>query len=286
MPAKPTANDYRYNYIIQNPTRIRILYLFTLISWGFAVIGLFKFFDLSIFTGFFCSLSSYPLSIPRTVSYFVNVFYPGFDLQEHEKKKKEFWANNHPTVDVFLPIAGEDIKILRQTWKAVAKLDYDNYQVYVLEDKVDLKARKLAAELGFNYLSRPNKGEYKKAGNLKYGYENSNGEFVVILDADFVPHKSFIKESIPYFNNPSIGIVQTPQYFETNDEIHDRLRHRVRRGQRRGGLLPYRAALAGLLRRRYLRRNQLHLPPQSRLRRPRPAPRRTLRGCRLGPDSP
>ena len=222
MPTKTTSNDYRYNYIIDNPARIRVLYLITLVSWGFAMVGLAKFFNLSIFYWIFLLPIFLPSLYSRTISYFTNVFYPGFNLQEHEKKKQEFWAKNHPTVDVFLPIAGEDIKILRQTWKAVAKLDYDNYQVYVLEDKVDLKARKLAAELGFNYLSRPNKGEYKKAGNLKYGYENSNGEFVVILDADFVPHKSFIKEAIPFFNNPSIGIVQTPQYFETSDEIHDR----------------------------------------------------------------
>ena len=222
MPAKTNANDYRYNYIINNPARIRVLYLITLISWGFAMVGLGKFFDLSIWYWFILLPIFLPSLYSRTVSYFVNVFYPGFNLQEHEKKKTEFWANNHPTVDVFLPIAGEDVEILKQTWQAVAKLDYDNYQVYVLEDKVDLKARKLASEIGFNYLSRPNKGEYKKAGNLKYGYENSNGEFVVILDADFVPHKSFIKEALPYFNNPSIGIVQTPQYFETSDEIHQR----------------------------------------------------------------
>lgn len=214
--------DYRYNYIIPSAASVRVMYFVALISYAFAVAGLIQFFNLSIWYWALIAPLFIPSVISKSMMYFVNIFYQGFDLKDHEKLKKKFWSENHPAVDVFLPIAGEDISILQKTWKAVSKLNYDNYKVYVLEDKVDLKARKLAKDLGFNYLSRPNKGEYKKAGNLKYGYENSNGEFVVILDADFVPHPDFIKEAVPYFSNDTIGVVQTPQYFDTDDTVHKR----------------------------------------------------------------
>ena len=62
----------------------------------------------------------------------------------------------------------------------------------------------------------------KKAGNIKYGYERSTGKFIVIFDADFAPHKDFIKELLPYMNNPEVGIVQSPQYFQTDRVVHKR----------------------------------------------------------------
>lgn len=71
----------------------------------------------------------------------------------------------------------------------------------------------MAKDFGFNYLVRPNRGEHKKAGNLRYGYANSTGEHVLILDADFIPHKDIIHEALPYMDNPKIAIVQTPQFF-------------------------------------------------------------------------
>jgi cellulose synthase (UDP-forming) len=214
--------DYRYNYIVKNPTKLRVVYFFTFIAWIFSLIGLIKFFDLSPWYWIFFAPFFLPQVISRTVTYLTSSFFPGFVLKDHEKLKSKYWSVNHPTVDVFLPIAGESVEMLQETWESVAKLNYDKYKVYVLEDKVDLKARKLAKELGFKYLSRPNKGEDKKAGNLRYGFQNSKGEFVLILDADFVPHPEIINESLPYFTNEQIGIVQSPQYFETNNTVHKR----------------------------------------------------------------
>ncbi len=54
-----------------------------------------------------------------------------------------------------------------------------------------IELENLAKEYGFKYLSRPNKGEMKKAGNLKYGFERSEGEYIVVFDADFAPLQNF-----------------------------------------------------------------------------------------------
>lgn len=222
MSTKSSSQKFRYDYVTKNPMAYRILYFVTFIAWILSAIGLLKFFDLSLWYWIFMAPLFVPVLYSRSLTYFINIFYPGFSLEDHEAKKEKFWKDNNPSVDIFLPIAGEPVSLVRETWEAVAKLNYDNYKVYVLEDKVDLNARKLAKDLGFNYLSRPNKGYLKKAGNMEYGYDNSDGEFIVVLDADFVPDLDFIQETIPYFENKHIGLLQTPQYFETSDRIHKR----------------------------------------------------------------
>ena len=63
----------------------------------------------------------------------------------------------------------------------------------------------------------------KKAGNLRYAFERTRGEFFVILDADFAPRPDFLAETLPYFDDPDIGIVQTPHAFYNSDPMQTNL---------------------------------------------------------------
>ncbi|MFH1193909.1 MAG: cellulose synthase catalytic subunit [bacterium] len=121
-----------------------------------------------------------------------------------------------------MPICGEDIIILRKTFLAVSKINYENKKVYVLDDSGNEEHKLLTEKLGFKYLSRENKGYMKKAGNLKYGYENSTGSFIIVFDADFAPHPDFITELLPYMSDPRVAIVQSPQYFQVDKNVHKR----------------------------------------------------------------
>lgn len=58
----------------------------------------------------------------------------------------------------------------------------------------------------------------KKAGNLRYAFARTSGEAIIILDADFCPRTDFIRETVPYLLDPSIGILQTPQFFRYREE--------------------------------------------------------------------
>lgn len=58
----------------------------------------------------------------------------------------------------------------------------------------------------------------KKAGNLRYAFARTSGDFIVILDADFCPRPDFLWETLPYMLDPSIAIVQTPQFFRYRRE--------------------------------------------------------------------
>ncbi len=145
----------------------------------------------------------------------VNLPTRGFDVQEHERLVQSWRPRRYPSVDVFLPVSGEDQEIIANTWNHVAALSYPGrITVYCLDDGADPALERMAARLGFVYLSRPNRGQLKKAGNLKFGFDNSAGDFIVIFDADFCPRSDLLTELMPYFDaDAGLGIVQSPQHF-------------------------------------------------------------------------
>ncbi len=152
------------------------------------------------------------------VSFIINLFSSDFDLKNHKQLVEKYKDNLDMRVDIFLPTAGEDIEVLRNTWNGVMELK-NNYQgalsVYCLDDSSRKEVRDLASLYNFIYVVRPKRGWFKKSGNLRYGYKISNGEFIAIFDADFRPRKDFLDELLPYFlEYKDTGLVQSPQYFD------------------------------------------------------------------------
>ncbi len=150
----------------------------------------------------------------------VNFTGPGFDLAAHQARIRAWFPLWYPSVDIYLPICGEPIQVLQNTWQAVSELIacYRGVgRAYVLDDGDDPAAAAAAAGFGFSYWVRPNRGEFKKSGNLRYAFSRTKGEFLVILDADFAPRRDFLAETLPYMSDPAIGIVQTPQFFRGSD---------------------------------------------------------------------
>jgi cellulose synthase (UDP-forming) len=138
---------------------------------------------------------------------------------QHDSRVALYRPAIHPSVDVFLPSAGEPLNILENTYQHVGKLDWPGrLTVYVLDDSGRDAVAELATRYGFVYASRPNRGALKKAGNLKYGFEISNGELIHVFDADFAPRPDMTRELAPYFDDQKIGIVQSPQFFDVQQE--------------------------------------------------------------------
>ena len=152
----------------------------------------------------------------QAISLPVNFAGGGFDLAAHQARIRAWNPPTHPTVDIFLPVCGEPIEVLRNTWTAVSSLisSYPGVvQPYVLDDGASDEARSVAASFGFCYIRRPDLPAYKKAGNLRYAFSRTIGEYIAIFDADFAPRTDFLAETLPYLDDPSVAIVQTPQFF-------------------------------------------------------------------------
>jgi cellulose synthase (UDP-forming) len=146
----------------------------------------------------------------------------GFDFDAHKRLVASWKPARYPSVDVFLPVCGEPIDVLRNTWHYVAVMGR-HYQgtvtAYVLDDSHSPELKAMAREFGFVYATRPNRGWFKKSGNLWFGYQVSYGEFIMLLDADFAPRHDFLDETVPYMDSrPELGILQTPQFFHVTDD--------------------------------------------------------------------
>ena len=145
-----------------------------------------------------------------------------FDVDEHKRLVANWQPERYPSVDVFLPVCGEPLPILRNTWIRVARL-ISHYQgtaiAYVLDDSASPEIKAMAREFGFVYATRPNRGWYKKSGNLLFGFQISEGDYILLLDADFAPRHDLLDETLPYMAaDPDVGIVQTPQFFHVVNE--------------------------------------------------------------------
>ena len=146
----------------------------------------------------------------------VNFSGRGFDLAAHQARIQAWNPPAFPDVDIYLPICGEPIEMLRNTWTAVCGLlaaYQGRIQAYVLDDGPSDEARELAASLGLQYIRRPGQRIHKKSGNLRYAFARTSSEYIVIFDADFAPRPDFLSETLPYMDDPSLAIVQTPQFF-------------------------------------------------------------------------
>ena len=121
-----------------------------------------------------------------------------------------------PRVTVQLPIFNERYVIERLV-EAISRFDYPRelLDVQVLDDSTDETqqvaracAERFAAQgLPITYIHRTNRYGFK-AGALEHGLKMARGEFVAIFDADFLPSPDFLRQSIPYFQDPKIGMVQ------------------------------------------------------------------------------
>lgn len=219
VPAAPTDEE-KTGYADRN---LALIICPSLASFAALLISQIRFVFLSpAFTWTFLPFVVFTI-IYYVISLFVNVGTRGFDQAAHRELVASWWPTEHPSLDVFLPVCGEPLEVLHNTWTHVFELirAYPGPAVaYVLDDGADDRVRTLARIFGFNYVVRPDRGWMKKAGNLRHGFARSSGEFILILDADFAPRPDLPGEMLPYFStDSSLGIVQSPQYFRTQGRM-------------------------------------------------------------------
>jgi len=135
-------------------------------------------------------------------------------LRKNKKKKPEVKTEDLPMVTIQLPLYNEKY-VIERLLNAISELDYpkEKLEIQILDDSTDETTEVIKEYIqkhnsNFVLVNRENREGYK-AGALAYGLEFSKGEFVAIFDADFVPAVDFLKQTIPFFQNPKVGVVQT-----------------------------------------------------------------------------
>lgn len=126
------------------------------------------------------------------------------------------WRGPLPRVTVQLPIYNE-AGVVERLIDAVAALDYpaELLDIQLLDDSTDetVGAARERVRLWrsrgvpIEHLRRGSREGYK-AGALAWGHRRARGEFLVVLDADFVPAADLIPQLLNGFTGPDIGMVQ------------------------------------------------------------------------------
>lgn len=150
-----------------------------------------------------------------------------------------------PSVDIMVPSYNEDAELLEITLRAALQVRYphDKLKVYLLDDGGTVQKRNdpvrkrakaaqernallkdLCARLGAHYLTR-NRNEHAKAGNINAALRHTNGELILILDADHVPTVDFLERTVGEFcADPKLFLVQTPHFFINADPFERNLK--------------------------------------------------------------
>ena len=123
-----------------------------------------------------------------------------------------------PTVDVIISTYNEPIEVLKRTITGCRRINYpkNKVNIYIGDDGKRDSVKELACKYGINYFTRVD-NIHAKAGNINNVLSKSNGELILLLDADMIPNKEIINKMLPYFVDPKTGFVQAPQVFYNLD---------------------------------------------------------------------
>ncbi len=121
-----------------------------------------------------------------------------------------------PVVTIQVPVFNEQY-VLKRLLRSLCQLEYprERLEVQVLDDSTDettFIAQQVVEEMrneqfDVHYLHRTDRLGYK-AGALHAGLQTARGELIVIFDADFSPDSRFLVNTVPYFRDKSVGMVQ------------------------------------------------------------------------------
>lgn len=149
-----------------------------------------------------------------------------------------------PTLDILVPSYNESAELLEVTLRCCLAVRYPagKKNIYLCDDggteqkrndanvkkraeaiarRHELKA--LCERLGCHYLTR-DRNVYAKAGNINAALEKTNGDLILILDADHVPTADMLERTVPWFmKDEKVFLVQTPHFMINPDPIERNL---------------------------------------------------------------
>ncbi|MCP5006353.1 MAG: glycosyltransferase [Planctomycetes bacterium] len=144
------------------------------------------------------------------------------ELSRDKEFLEEFWLaykkDTLPKVTTQLPIYNER-HVIDRLIKAVVQIDYpiNLHEIQLLDDSDDETGEIIAGlvdkyrAMGFNirHIVREDRNGFK-AGALNAGLKESEGEFLAIFDADFIPDRKFLLRTVPFFyEKEDVALVQT-----------------------------------------------------------------------------
>jgi exo-beta-1,3-glucanase (GH17 family) len=124
-----------------------------------------------------------------------------------------------PKVSIHVPAYFEPPEMLKQTLDAVSRLDYPNFEcVVIINNTPDpefwqpIQDHCRALGERFKFINAEKVSGFK-AGALRIAMERTavDAEIVGVIDADYMVQPDWLKDLVPVFADPRVGLVQAPQ---------------------------------------------------------------------------
>jgi exo-beta-1,3-glucanase (GH17 family)/GT2 family glycosyltransferase len=124
-----------------------------------------------------------------------------------------------PKVSIHVPAYQEPPELLAETLRALAELDYPDFEVVVIDnntrdERLWRPVEALCAALGprFRFFHVAPLAGYK-AGALNFALERmaQDAEIVAVIDSDYKVERRWLRDLVPQFADPEVAIVQAPQ---------------------------------------------------------------------------
>ncbi len=148
-------------------------------------------------------------------------------------------AVTFPKVSIHVPAYFEPPDMLKQTLDAVSRLDYPNFEcVVIINNTPDpefwqpIQDHCRALGERFKFINAE-KVEGFKAGALRIAMARTavDAEIIGVIDADYVVQPDWLKDLVPVFADPRVGLVQAPQDHRDGDRS---LMHYIMNGEYAG----------------------------------------------------
>ncbi|MET2984093.1 cellulose synthase family protein [Aureibaculum conchae] len=150
----------------------------------------------------------------------LNLLVNFLSFKKKEKSLKELDLSNLqniPNVTIQLPVYNE-MYVMERLLANIAQINYpkEKLEIQVLDDSTDESLKQTAQKvsnlkaqgLDIKHIHRKNRKDFK-AGALREGLNAAKGDFIAIFDADFLPQSDWLLQTVPYFEDKKIGVVQT-----------------------------------------------------------------------------
>lgn len=170
----------------------------------------------------------YSVLLPAQMILLVIVLIGGYELTQltwTRSMKRHFTPETSPKptrfpkVSLHLPCYNEPPEMVKQTLDSLAKLDYPNFEVLVLDNNtrdpevwkpVQAYCAALGDKFRFYHLG---KWPGAKSGALNFALTQTarDAEIVGVIDSDYQVTEDWLTVLVPYFENEKVGWVQAPQ---------------------------------------------------------------------------
>jgi cellulose synthase/poly-beta-1,6-N-acetylglucosamine synthase-like glycosyltransferase len=129
----------------------------------------------------------------------------------------------YPMVSLHVPAYNEPPEMVIETLDALARIDYPNYEVIMIDDNTtdpDLwkPVEAHCQKLGFKFFHLENWPGFK-SGALNFAINEvaPDTEIIGIIDSDYIVQPNYLRETVSHFNNDKVAFVQTPQDYRDYD---------------------------------------------------------------------